>query len=368
MGDLKTYLSVLIVFLLLMFSFFILFKGIKNVTTKILLVYFICQMSGWLINIMDLHGSGSFLPNFLYALLYPVYYLWIPLFYLFISSLISGDFRLKSGHLVHFLPFLVSLLLVLTRTVMLLHSNGTIGDDFYTNYPFRKYTSNFFYLQFLVYGIIIINDYWHYVRLAPQDGRFRSERFLHFLSGSVSGFFIVYGLDMFVIFGKNYSLGIPEWLVYLDYLLYLLFFSTLFLVCILYPEILDYGEQKRKYYYSNLSESKASEISNTLDRMMTEMALFRNPDFSLKDFSKVSGVKERHISQILNEIKSRNFADYVNNYRVNAAKELLCRTDFSKRTMMDVWMEAGFNSKTTFNNVFKKFTGLTPSQYRKVTL
>ena len=60
-----------------------------------------------------------------------------------------------------------------------------------------------------------------------------------------------------------------------------------------------------------------------------------------------------------------NFTSYVNQYRVNEVKKMLCDPTFNKYNIESIGLEAGFSSKTTFFNVFKKFTGMTPKEFKK---
>jgi AraC-like DNA-binding protein len=66
----------------------------------------------------------------------------------------------------------------------------------------------------------------------------------------------------------------------------------------------------------------------------------------------------------MNEVLGVNFYDLVNKYRVEEAKQLLTDPRYDRYTILRVASDAGFNSKTTFNAVFRKFTGVTPSYYR----
>jgi AraC-like DNA-binding protein len=70
------------------------------------------------------------------------------------------------------------------------------------------------------------------------------------------------------------------------------------------------------------------------------------------------------VSQAINDGMKKNFYDLVNSYRVEEAKRLLMDEKNNNFTILSVGFEAGFNSKTTFNTVFKKFTGLTPTEFR----
>ena len=76
-------------------------------------------------------------------------------------------------------------------------------------------------------------------------------------------------------------------------------------------------------------------------------------------------VPQHHLSQILNEKLNQNFFDFVNNYRIQEAKKLLVSPDGGLLTILAIAEEVGFNSKSAFNNAFKKVTNTTPSEFRK---
>ena len=90
--------------------------------------------------------------------------------------------------------------------------------------------------------------------------------------------------------------------------------------------------------------------------------LFLDASLSLPKLAKHISRSAYHISQTLNETLGVNFFDYVNHYRVKAAKQQLQNTD---NTVLDIAMDVGFNAKSSFYTAFKKDTGITPNQYRK---
>ncbi len=100
-----------------------------------------------------------------------------------------------------------------------------------------------------------------------------------------------------------------------------------------------------------------------LDRTMKERQPFLNPDLTLEDLSRISSIPQRTLSSIINRHHHKNFFEFVNEYRVNMAAELLLNEE-NKLSMLDIMNEAGFNSKSAFNRFFKKITGMTPTQYR----
>ncbi|PWN67667.1 helix-turn-helix domain-containing protein [Chryseobacterium oncorhynchi] len=76
------------------------------------------------------------------------------------------------------------------------------------------------------------------------------------------------------------------------------------------------------------------------------------------------GISAGYLSQIVNTITEDNFANYINNYRVEAVKEMISNSEYENYTLLTMGLEAGFTSKTTFYKAFKKVTGQTPNEYK----
>lgn len=112
----------------------------------------------------------------------------------------------------------------------------------------------------------------------------------------------------------------------------------------------------------SLDEARMTKIANRLDQAMQQQRLFENPDLSLRDLSDALNVSENQLSETFSRHFGRNFFDYVNGYRISFACQLL---EGSGDTILTVALDAGFNSRSTFNAAFKKHVGVTPSQYRK---
>lgn len=112
-------------------------------------------------------------------------------------------------------------------------------------------------------------------------------------------------------------------------------------------------------------EEKLKEILAKLEAFMAESKSFLRPRLSIKELSDLSGIPEHSISQAINTIKQQNFYDFINAYRVQEFIERVKSQSHKTLTLTAVAYECGFNSKSTFYEIFKKFTGLTPSQYIK---
>jgi AraC-like DNA-binding protein len=76
------------------------------------------------------------------------------------------------------------------------------------------------------------------------------------------------------------------------------------------------------------------------------------------------GISPGYVSQIVNTITGDNFAHYINQYRVEAVKEMISNSEYDNYTLLTMGLESGFTSKTTFYNAFKKVTGQTPNEYK----
>jgi len=97
---------------------------------------------------------------------------------------------------------------------------------------------------------------------------------------------------------------------------------------------------------------------------MDKDKLYQETELTLQDLADKIQYPSYLVSQAINEGLNKNFYDLINGYRVEEAKRLLLDPKNSNYTILSVGFEAGFNSKTTFNTVFKKFTGQTPTDYR----
>ncbi len=114
-----------------------------------------------------------------------------------------------------------------------------------------------------------------------------------------------------------------------------------------------------------LGTERIEEIIKKITALMEEEKLYQEPELTLQQLASKLDVPNYQVSLALNEGMKKNFYDLVNGHRVEEAKRLLADDKNKNFTILSVGFEAGFNSKTTFNTVFKKFTGLTPTEFRE---
>jgi AraC-like DNA-binding protein len=122
---------------------------------------------------------------------------------------------------------------------------------------------------------------------------------------------------------------------------------------------------KRRYKNSTLDPDKAEEYARNLIHLFEREKIFKSPDLSLASLSKRLGISPKDLSRIINERLNRNFWALVNSYRIEEARDKIGEATNGDQTILDIALEVGFNSLAAFNRAFKKFTGTTPSHYRK---
>lgn len=107
---------------------------------------------------------------------------------------------------------------------------------------------------------------------------------------------------------------------------------------------------------------EAEALSQKLESIMYEKALYKNPNLTLQELAKEINISSHQLSQLLNTNLGKNFTSFVNEFRIKEACEMIVSND--KLTLEAIGYDVGFNSKSTFFAAFKKHTGKTPSNYQ----
>jgi AraC-like DNA-binding protein len=129
-------------------------------------------------------------------------------------------------------------------------------------------------------------------------------------------------------------------------------------------EILSNEEEDIKYRNSGLPASLAKKLAEDLGLLMSEEQLYKENDLKLETLAEKLNSNRHFVSQVINQYYKTNFFDFINANRINEAKRLLVSNDH-ELNIIEIAYAVGYNNKVTFNTVFKRFTGVTPSEYRK---
>lgn len=145
--------------------------------------------------------------------------------------------------------------------------------------------------------------------------------------------------------------------IFLFILTYIIYFQPTFFQA---PAFIKNKIVTDNYNYSAEEENVALAKLRTL---MEAQKIYRTPRLTIEDVAKEVALPIRYISFLVNKYHNCNFNHYINTYRVKEVMERMKNPDESHKTLLALALESGFNSKSSFNQIFKTFTGETPSAY-----
>ena len=167
--------------------------------------------------------------------------------------------------------------------------------------------------------------------------------------------------------------------IYSAYVLWI--FMSLFLWWILYYgvfrlQVIDQKEEIHNYLVlkksastpikKKIKSSTTSKIITQLYKLMEDEELYKDPLLSRLDLATRLETNEGYLSQIINQETNKSIIQFVNEYRIEEAKNLLQDPVFNKYSIEAIGMEAGFKSKSAFYNAFKTSLNMSPGAYRKL--
>ena len=295
-------------------------------------------------------------------------FLFGPLLYLYTKAVTDGEFRLTKNHFLHFAPFIIAFGLTIFRYQ--LQPDETKLELFRTGLYGRTGGVIYFSLMQLVTLI--------YLAMALVSVRGKNQSLKSYYSSLkkinydwlklvVSAFLFMWIVDLagWIAYRLNVSTNESRYLLaFISLFINFAFANLLILKSLRLPEPAN-SIEKHKYEKSPLTIQTKNEILAGLEKLMSEEKLYLNSSLNLGDVAQRLSVVPRYLSQVINELKGQNFYDFVNSYRIEEAKKILGDPAYNEEKILSVLYECGFNSKSVFNTAFKKYTGLTPSGYRR---
>lgn len=131
------------------------------------------------------------------------------------------------------------------------------------------------------------------------------------------------------------------------------------------PESSSPAGEKEKYKRSGLKDEDAEAYIERLMAFMEKEKPYIDAEMTIQDLSAKINISKHHLTQILNNNLGKNFFTFVNEFRIEEVKRKLADPAFDHLTILGIAFDCGFNSKSSFNNIFKQYTGQTPSEYKK---
>jgi AraC-like DNA-binding protein len=130
-----------------------------------------------------------------------------------------------------------------------------------------------------------------------------------------------------------------------------------------FPRSVSTPQEPEKYAASGLTSADRAALYDRAREALHEKALYLQPDLTLRDLAAAIGAPPRDVSEAVNGAGAQSFFEFVNLARVAHAQALLLREPQTR--ILDIAFRSGFNSKSAFNETFKKSAGVTPSEFRR---
>ncbi len=130
-------------------------------------------------------------------------------------------------------------------------------------------------------------------------------------------------------------------------------------------EIIESDPENEPAKLKRLKDVELNELAVRLRVLLEEEKIFLDNELNLSKVASKLSCNVHDASYLINAVAGDNFYNYINKYRVEEAKKLLLSEKEIELNILGIAFESGFNSKTAFNTSFKKFTGLSPTQFIK---
>jgi AraC-like DNA-binding protein len=296
-------------------------------------------------------------------------------FYLYVMSICFSNFRLKTKHLLHAIPFIAYNLNLISgiyfeTTAMKLHFIKNMNQMPITHF-FQILFELLFQVYFIASFLIIRNSRTVYLQNYTNPNIS--------LINALYKITIVYYLLHFLVLLRwlvTFTIGLGEvrqWIVTLDGFTFLFCTCWYLFIALNNPEFFrgvnshlkPIAEVVPKQKPSLLVAEEKNKQIELLKDFMVEKEPYLDSSLTIQDLSKQVKVPVKDLSTLINLYMDKHFFDFINEYRIEKAMQLLKDPLQKEVTILEVLYQVGFNSKSSFSASFKKYTGKTPTDFRR---
>lgn len=289
-----------------------------------------------------------------------------PALYLYVRSITEEKFKLKKYHFVHILPILASF-------IFLAFFGIDVNDMRYTNSHMPRTLE------------LATNSVWYAIKIIPLAYfisalvtfiKYRARLKEHYSEINEPAVEWLYYLTLGIVFTGAWTLSISLITFFFRYPLGITdnYLSLILVVSLFYYSI-SHAQSLTKTKVETDSQVEMPADDKPLDSIIEKIVkgiekdkLFLNQTLNIEQFSKKIDVPYRVVSYAINKEFGTNFFEFINQHRVEEAKRLLSDKAYANLTVMEILLESGFNSKSSFQRFFKRLTGLSPTEFRKNAL
>jgi AraC-like DNA-binding protein/multisubunit Na+/H+ antiporter MnhB subunit len=339
-------------------------KGVRKGRANIFLSVLLLALAFSISHILFAGAVLNHLSARVYSIGDPTFYLIAPLLWFYSCELTGQRIRFSWTLPFHFAPFFIIIILSLS-----LHElpAGHVSDFLAANH---RLVTVFFWVsvvtQFSWYLALVRKRWVAYQHFMEQEVSNTENVNISWVRFFMAVFLVINVLFLFSLFvAIHFEPG--AWLQKATALTFSLSIFALGYKGILQKEIFqqETTDDKSRMPTSVAKEKPDQAIIQQVITYMEEQRPYLDPELTLTSLAKDLNMSRSQLSQLINVGFGDNFYDFVNKYRVEQVKKLMTDPQVKNFNMLGIALEAGFKSKSTFNLIFKRFTGLTPTEYRK---
>ena len=288
------------------------------------------------------------------------------LIYFYVKKICNPEHKFKRIEWIHFLPLLFELMvhLIVVREAL---KEGIIASDtnaFFLWMPIIQLLALISVISYILFSLKEISGYHIQIKKNfSNDNKYNLRWLYRLLSlfGVLWFLWVPYTLVDYLVY--DFRLGISAY--YPMYILMSIITIWISAEAFLRPEILLLDPNLNGKEKKTAPTKQLLEEAKWLKSQMESNLFYLNPDLTLSNLAEELKMHPNVLSKLLNDGIGKSFSDFVNEYRTNSVMEKIKDSKYNHITLLGISFESGFNSKTTFNRVFKNNTGKTPAEYKK---
>ncbi len=363
--------SIILVQLILLIFFLFSSSHGKKLSNRILACFFIWLLLNLADGLLSYYGFYKTSPK-LAHLEDGLIFLVGPLIYFYATSMLYRDFSFKKSHLLHLVPFVVCTAAFQTYYHLQSESYQKQIQAAITDQTLPAYFYFSIALVYLHVGSYLLASFFQIARYHRRiEDKFSSLSkmrmdWLLFMLIFIAVIFAVSVTYTFLPATGLREVSTATFVV--PFFVILIFTNSVVWKSMKQPGIfvgLDYDVERRKYAGSNLTENEKAALKAKVVHLLEVENIFLRPDLTIDELAEKLETVPKKASQVINESFGQTFFDLINTYRIEEAKRIMKNSKDPKLTVLEVMYQSGFNSKSSFNSIFRKKAGLTPSEFKK---
>lgn len=375
-------ITLITIFVMLLLAFFLLTVKAKNKLSNRLFAGFL------LLTTFDLTSflTGSYFETNLNFEIFrmTISLLIMPVFYLYVKAVCYSDFQLKPKNLLLLIPFVVANLVFIPRFYLATAMESISIYEHFKQMPEIRFFYILAELQYAFYIVLVFIILKKYKEIYLENYTNANNSSYKWLFQMTVFFLIAHCIVLFksLIRYTDYNILFNSSNAVIGAIA-LLISCWFVLKALNNPELFKGVDSNMLLVNEALSMKgiatakepsktpKSPEIALQIElvkKHVIENEPYLEPSLTIQELAKQVSIPVRDLSVLINHHMNQHFFDFVNEFRIQKAMQILKDAEKSKHTVLEILYEVGFNSKSSFNTAFKKHTNQTPTEFRKTSL